>query len=222
MPKSVKKTDEVNKILKEKDSNSPRFAIKKETFKKVILPLIFLAVLILGLLGYFFKDRIIVAIVDNRPIFRFELNQRLTSSVFGKETLENMIVEQLIVQESRKRGINITEEDLNKEIDKISKNLGEGVKIEDALKFQGISLPEFKRQLSIRVQLNRILEKEISVSSEEIDKYMKDNAKTLIATIEAERRNEANEKIKEQKISEKVQTWVNDLLSKAKISRFLK
>ena len=76
--------------------------------------------------------------------------------------------------------------------------------------------------MSLRLQVNKILENEVTVSNEEIDKYIKDNGKLMVATGEAERKIEANEKLKEQKISEKIQQWIGDLLSKSKITRFLK
>lgn len=198
--------------------------VKKDTVlekKKNWKGLLVIAILILAVLGYVFRGQFLVAVVDNKPIFRYELGRKLVSS-FGKETLENMIVEKLIVEEAKKKSVVIGEEDINREVEKVSKGLGSGMKLEDVLKFQGLSLADFRQQLKVRLQVNKILEKDISITTEEIDKYLKDNAKLLIATGEAERKTEAQEKIKEQKISEKIQTWVSDLLSKAKITRFLK
>ena len=80
----------------------------------------------------------------------------------------------------------------------------------------------FKEQLKLRLQLTRMLEGEVTVSEEEVDTFLKDNAKTLVATGEAEQRAEAREKVKEQKINSSLQGWVEGLLAKAKITRFLK
>lgn len=212
-------------------TSRPKPAVKREvvTFlenevsekKKNWKGLFVIVVLVLAIMGYVFRSQFLVAVVDNKPIFRYELGRKLVSS-FGKETLENMIVEKLIVDEARKKSVVIGEEEINQEVEKISKGLGSGMKLEDVLKFQGVSLADFRQQLKVRLQVNKILEKDILITAEEVDKYLKDNAKLLIATGEAERKTEAQEKIKEQKISEKVQTWVSDLMSKAKITRFLK
>ncbi len=59
-------------------------------------------------------------------------------------------------------------------------------------------------------------------AKEELDKFIKDNDKLLTASGEAERKTEAEAKLKEQKISAKIQTWVSELIAKAKITRFLK
>jgi len=185
--------------------------------------LLFLAVLVIliAVLGYFFKDKIIAATVNGKPIFRQQLNKKL-SSTYGKEILENMIVEDLIRNEANKQGIAVTKEDIDKEIEKIKGTLGQGVKLEDVLSYQGVSLAEFEDQIKLRLQVNKVLEKEITVSDEEITAYLKDNAETLTATGEAEKKEEAGQILREQKINEKIQAWISDLLAKAKISRFLK
>jgi len=189
--------------------------------RKIVLPAVILLVLVIVGLGYLFKDSFVAAMVDGKPILRFELNKRLAAS-YGKETLENLIVERLIQTEAKKKNVAVADGEINDELDKIGKNLSGGMKIEDALSLQGISLSDFKQQIKLRLEINKILEKEITVSSEEIDKYLKDNEKTMVATGESERKVEAEQTLKEQKISEKIQTWVSDLLTKAKISRFLK
>lgn len=190
------------------------------SYKKIIP--IFLAILVvLALLGYFFRDKFIVSIVNGKPIFRYELNRKLISS-FGNETLENMIVEQLVKEEIAKQKIQVKEEEVNSELEKIAKSLGDQAKIEDVLKSQGSSLEEFRTQLRMRLEINKIMEKGITILDSEVDQFIKTNGQALVATGEAERKVEAKGRIKEQKINEQIQKWISDLLAKAKISRFLK
>jgi len=189
--------------------------------RKPILVSVLLVVIIFGFLGFLLKDKFLVAVVNGKPIFRYELGQRLTSS-FGKETLENLIIEKLIQDEARKDKISVAEKEIDEEVAKIGRSLGEGAKIEEVLAFQGISLKDFRQQLKVRLQVNKILENEITVSEEEITQFIKDNSTSLTATGEAEKREEAKAGLKEQKIGEKVQGLINELLTKAKISRFLK
>lgn len=191
--------------------------------KKISAPMLILglSVLILGFLAYSFKDSFLVAVINGKPVFRYELNKKLTDN-FGKETLENLIVEKLVAEEANKQKVTVTEEEINAEVDKLAESLGEETKIEDVLAFQGISLEDFRHQLKLRLQVNKILEKEITISEEEIDSFIKDNASALVATDEAEKRAEARAVIKEQKIGEKIQVWVSDLLAGAKITRYLK
>lgn len=132
-----------------------------------------------------------------------------------------MIVEELIGNEAVSQSVVISDADINAELDKLGKSLGAGLKLEDALKMQGVSMAEFKRQLPLRLQVNRLLEKEISVTPQEINKFIKDNAKVMVAATEAERKVEVESQLKEQKINERVQTWISELLKKAKVNRFL-
>lgn len=217
----------LSRSSKSRLSRMPKISVEDQTIpfprnkRNMIFSLVIFILLVAAGLGYLFKDKFVVAMVNSKPVFRYELNQRLTST-FGKETLENMIVEKLIKEEAKKRGISITDQDIDKEVEKLGKSLGNGMKIEDVLKMQSISLADFKKQLRLRLQVNKILEKEVTISDEEIDKFIKDNSGALIATGEAEKKVEAREKLKEQKISELVQKWVGELLAKAKITRFLK
>lgn len=180
-----------------------------------------LSLVIIGLLGYLFKEQFIVGTVNGKPIFRHQLNQRLTQAI-GKETLENMIVEELINQEAKKENIVVGEKEIDEEVAKISQSLGEETKIEDVLAFQGLNMKDFRDQLRIRLQVNKLLGDEVEISKEEIDEFVGNNAESLTATDEAGKREEAQEIIREQKIGQKLQTWLSDLMANAQITRFLK
>lgn len=227
---------------------SPKKVIKKEISEEVFtteneffeekkksfpMPLFLIALVIIVVVGVKFGGKIvnklavlsggkiIVATVNGKPILRSELNDKLASS-FGKETLENIIIEILIKDEASKKGIVVSKEEMDKEVEKVTASLGNGMKLEDALKYQGITMDDFKSQLEIRLQVNKILEKEIIVTDDEINKFIKDNAKLLTATGEAEKKQEASDQLKQQKISEKIQVWIGELTKNANISRFLK
>jgi foldase protein PrsA len=200
--------------LKFDGSDSPAPKSKKR------LLIVILLLAIAGLLGYRYKEMLIVAMINGRPVFRHELNQRLLSS-YGKSTLENLLVEKLIQEEARKQKISITEKNIDEEVAKISQDLGD-TKIEDILSLQGMTLKDFRDQLQMRLQVNKILEKEITISDEEVENYLKENAQSLTETDEAKRKEEARENLLNQKIAERVQGWIGELLSKAKIDRYLK
>lgn len=215
-----KSSKAVNSDTKETECCQPICCLKGSVLKKHLL---FLGVLVVlaAVLGYFFRDRLLVAVVNGKPVFRCKLNQLLVKSS-GKEALENLIVEGLIKEEVKKNQVVITKEDIDGEIKKISAQFGDETKFEEVLKAQGMTMDDFRSQIETKLQVYRILGKDITVSEDEISQFLKENGETLTATPEAERRTEANGVLKEQKINEKVQTWIADLLAKAKITRFLK
>src|SRR3989344_4177369 len=58
----------------------------------------------------------VVALVNNYPISRFELNQLMYKRV-GQEALENLVVDKLIVQELAAKGVNVSDEEVTKKIE---------------------------------------------------------------------------------------------------------
>ena len=218
--KTIKPSEKKINLEKETECCPPNCCSKRSVLRKHLLVLGVLVVLA-AVLGYFFRDRLLVAIVNGKPVFRYKLNQLLVKSS-GKEALENLIVEGLIKEEVKKNQVVITKEDIDGEIKKISAQFGDVTKFEEVLKAQGMSKEDFQSQIETKLQVYGILGKDITVSEDEISQFLKENGETLTATPEAERRTEANEVLKEQKINEKVQTWISDLLAKAKITRFLK
>ncbi|MBU2577291.1 SurA N-terminal domain-containing protein [Patescibacteria group bacterium] len=219
-----------------KDSNKkitkalPKKTIKEgvvETISKVsgqkinALPLVFvLIVAILGLLGYLFRDRIFAATINGKPVFRYELNQRMTKS-FGKEVLENLIVEKLIAEEAAKNNIVVTQQEIDDEVSRLSENLGPDTKLEDVLSFQGMTLEDLKEQLRLKIQVNKILNNEVAVSDEEIEDFVKNNAQMLSATDSGEQKNEARSLLMEQKINQAFGTWIDEAIKNSKITRYL-
>lgn len=214
MPRKTVSKRTAETVETEKPSEVGCSTAKERCCSKLLIPFVLIAV-IAGLLAFRYKEYFVAALVNGKPIFRHELNQRM-ASVFGKETLENLLVEKLILEEAGKQKIVVSEAEIDAEIAKISQNLGSETKIEDVLKLQGVSLKDFRQQLEMKLAVNKILEKDISISGEEIEAFLKENKDRLTATGEAEAR------LKEQKIAEKVQSWITGLLTNAKISRFLK
>jgi uncharacterized HAD superfamily protein len=106
--------------------------------------------------------------------------------------------------------------------------------IDNQLKEQGQSLEslllannetraDFDRQMKTQVLLEKMLGKDINITEEEMSKYFNENKNTFNknATLESEKENIKNI-LFEQKLSEKLQPFLNDLQSKAKIIYILK
>jgi len=203
------------KILKMKIN----FQASKRYFKKAIF--IILTLLVIGFLGYRFKDKFLAGVVNNEPIFRFQLANRL-SSLYGKTVLEDLIVEKLIFQEAKKKVVTVTPEEVNQELVNIQKQLGEKTDLDSLLALQGVKKADFLGQIKIQILLKKMLQNEIAVSEEEITKFLKENQKSMTATTEAGLKKEAKETLEQQKMTEKLNPWVSNLLSKAKILRFVR
>jgi len=87
--------------------SSPESGYKKYGLSKTAIISITLGIIILGLIA-FNKGLIVAAIVNNKPIFRFNVDTVLVSR-YGTQTLDNMITEQLIQDEAKRLHIAVTD-----------------------------------------------------------------------------------------------------------------
>ncbi|KKS89419.1 MAG: Foldase protein PrsA [Candidatus Gottesmanbacteria bacterium GW2011_GWA2_44_17] len=165
------------------------------------------------------KGYVLVAIINNKPIFRFQLTQTLMSR-FGKQTLEGMISEKLIAEDARRSGVVVTQEEIDKQEEEVLKSFGGKVTLDELLKFQGTTKSEFDGQIRLQLLVNKLLEKDITVTDEEIASYRETNKALMVSSDEADLKEEARKALLEQKINEKIQPWFTELKNKAKIFKF--
>jgi hypothetical protein len=185
-------------------------------------PSFYIGVVVLVLLGLLLLNKSwwLAAMVNGKPIFRWDLNKTMTAR-FGQQTLEGMISEQLIADEAKKQGVNVTQKEIDAKVAEIVKGLGQGVGIDDLLKYQGMTKPDFEKQLRMQMMVERILGKDVTVSDVEVSDFIASNSATMTATDEGAMKAEARAAVKNQKVSEKLQQWFADLKAKSKILRFL-
>lgn len=195
---------------------------KNEKVEKKNIPRwIFIAILVaLAALFLVKKGLIVAAIVNGRPIFRWELTNSLVSR-FGKQTLEGMISETLIAAEARKSGVTISNQEVDGKVAEVVKGLGENVKLEDVLQFQGMTKSDFENQIRLQLTVEKILGKDIQITEGDVDNYIATNRATLVATDPGKLREEARSTMFNQKVSEKLQPWFLEIKDKAKVFRFL-
>ena len=182
-----------------------------------------LIVVILGLLLYRNKDLIVVGMVDKRPVFSWELGSRLKQR-FGQQVLSEMIDEMLVSQEAGKKGIVVTEKEINEKIAEVEKSLGKQITLSQALQQQGVSLTDFKSQIRLRILVEKLLAGKIKVTDKEVDDYLSKNKKSIEAfagTDSAKQKQYVTDSLKQQKTGDEFTKWFSDLKSKSKVSIFL-
>jgi len=177
-----------------------------------------LAVILLVALA-FSKGYVLSAIVNNKPIFRFQLNQTLMSR-FGKQTIEGMISEALIAEEAGKLGVTVTQEEIDAQEAEVLKSFGGKVTLDELLKFQGTTKAEFDGQIKLQLLVNKMMQKDMTVTDEEIAAYKETNKAIMVSSDEAELTAEARKALMDQKTNEKIQPWFTELKNKAKIFKF--
>ncbi len=180
-------------------------------------------IILLAVMGAYLGSRgyIVAALVNGKPIFWWDLNHALQTR-FGAQTMESMISERLIADTAQKQGVLVTKEEVEAKMNDLVKTLGPNVKVEDLLKYQGMTKEDFESQIRLQLTVEKILGKDVAVTDKEVDEFVVKNRETMTATDEAALRGEARTALESQKISEKIQPWFAQLKQKAKIVKLVK
>lgn len=123
-------------------------------------------------------DDATVAKVNGQPILQSQLYSALVKAG-GTQTLESMITEELVKQESSKASIQVTDADLDKEIATIKKNFSSDEEFSQALLTYNMTLESLKKDMTIQVQLRKLLEPQVKISDEDIKTYYDTNLESL-------------------------------------------
>lgn len=166
------------------------------------------------------KGMLLAAVVDGKPIFSWELNRILVER-YGKQTLEGIISEQLIAGEAKKQGVVVPQNEVSAREEEIVKGLGGSMSLEQILQIQGLTKGEFDRQVTMQLTVQKLLGKDLTITDADVDNFIASNRAQLVATEAAVLRSEARQAILDAHIGQKLQSWFNELKTKAKVLRFL-
>ena len=190
--------------------------------KKIIAGIVIAVLVILGIL-YFFRSFFVVALVNGKPISRFGFDRTLEKQG-GKQVLNNIVTEMLINQEAKKQNVTANKADLDQKFTEIDNQLkAQGQTLDAALTANGETRADFDSQMKTQIVLEKILGKDVSVTDQEISDYFTKNKATYAkdATLASEAAT-IKSTLLQQKLTDKLQPFLTDLQSKAKIIYFLK
>ena len=177
------------------------------------------AVLVLAFLLYQNKNIFVVATVNGRPVWRWELDSRLTQQ-YGSSTLDELTSEDIIRQEAANRGITATPDEINQKISDIEKSLSGRMTLTDALSAQGMTMEDLRRQLELQVLMEKMINT-VVVTNQEVADYVASNSATLTATDSAGKIAQARSTLENSRKSQAMQQLFSELKQKAKIEKYL-
>lgn len=208
------------KVIKKQESSNVTVKLPKRMFQYALVVLV-----VVGLI-YFIGKTFIAASANGQFISRLSVIKVLEKQG-GRATLDTIILKSLINQEAKKRRINISESEINAEISKIEVNVtSQGTTLDSLLLQQGMTKKDLIEEVKVQLLVTKMAGGNISVTEKEIEEYLasqNDQASfSLEETTTKLTADQAKEIIKQQKIQEKIQTFVADLKAKAKINYFIK
>lgn len=116
----------------------------------------------------------VVASVNGEKITKNELYELMVKQN-GQQTLDLMITQKIIELEAEKQNIEVTDKDIQKEMEKYYEYYGGKDQFLAALEASGFSLGDIEEDSALTVKVNKLLEPQISITDEEIKKYFEEN-----------------------------------------------
>ncbi len=186
------------------------------------LAIIVAVLLVVGAALYMMRSYFVAATVDGAPISRWSVMKEAEKQS-GKAILDSMITQKLVEKALDEAKVTVSNDEINTELAKIEDQLkSSGMSLDDALKAQGITKEDLVKQIKTQKRAEKLLSDKLSVSDDEIKKYISDNKLTAPqGTSEADFKTQVADGLKGQKFSAAAADWVNTLQAKAKITRYV-
>jgi len=210
MKKSADHSVEENLI---KDTTS-RIGVNQKT--KLFAGLVFVILLLTA--AYLYNRYWIVAKFNDQTISRLEYIQAMEKQV-GKNTLENMIIERLIISSAKTNNVTVPAEVLDQKIKEIEDQLSmQGSTLDATLAKEGMTREELTNQIRIQ-QLAEIMgQGNTDVSEDEIKTFLTENKDFLPeGKTNDELKSLAKDEIQQQKKSQNIEAWISNLRSSAQV-----
>jgi foldase protein PrsA len=217
-PKTVaeKKVDAPAEKASTASTNGGGFRMKKSYVILVVV------IVLLGALLYFFRSLFVAAVVNGQPISRLSVVQEAEKQS-GKQVLTTLVRNTLIEQEARKENVTVSDQEINDEIKKLQDNLQkQGQKLDQVLAMQGMSQADLRKLIRLDKLVGKMVGKDIKITDQQVTDYIEKNKEALPqGENESELKNTVRDQLKQQQLNDKVRTWLEQLQSKAKITRFV-
>lgn len=165
------------------------------------------------------KDWFVAATVNSTPISNLDLQLRLNKQ-FRSKLLSQMINEQVILNEAKKKGVIATDQDVVGKLSQVEQNVGGPEALNSLLSQQGETLDSIKDQLRIQVIVEKLYANEATVSAEEVNEFIDQNKDSLQATDSAGQIKEVTDLLQQQKLTQLFQQKFQELKTSAKIQIF--
>lgn len=142
---------------------------------------LFVLIIALLLIGKPFQnngDHAVVAKVNGVEISKDQLYDLMAANV-GPDALNSLIQEELLRQEVDKAGVSVSQEEIEAEIAKIKESVGGDEAFENALAMYGMTMEDLEAQTKTQLQIEKIVEPQLSITEEDIRAYYDENTELL-------------------------------------------
>jgi foldase protein PrsA len=179
------------------------------------------AVVVVAALGYRYKGFLVAATVNGSPISRLAIIQELEKRS-GKAALDELVTQKLINDEANKKGVAISGDEVTAAIKGIEDQVkAQGQTLDGALAAQGMTMEDFRTQITIQKTLEKLLADKTLVTDVEVEQYIKDNKEAVPPGQEVAYKDQIKSQIAQQKLRTEAGSFIAALRAQASINYFI-
>lgn len=221
-------------MAKKKSSKKEKKSTKKDTkgkglpfdFKKAKPPklspkvlTITLVIIALALLVFKFGPWFVPAVVNNKPITRFAVYNRMEKA-YGEQTLNDIINEKILQNAIDESGVNVSDKRVQQELDKVGKQFESLGGLDQALAQRGMTRQELEKQIRTQLAVEKILSDEIQPTNEEIQQEYEENQDSLYEEQALEEaKGSIIQKLRQSKLQQAFLDWFSKVKKEANVKR---
>ncbi|WHZ01221.1 peptidylprolyl isomerase [Neobacillus sp. YX16] len=119
-----------------------------------------------------------IAKINGDAISKDELYNVMVKQ-YGAATVEQLIADKIVASEAKKQNITISDEELNKEVDKLKESYGGEEAFEQVLASNNTTVDVLKEDLKNYLTMRKLIEPQIEITDEELKTYFDENKDSL-------------------------------------------
>lgn len=162
-------------------------------------------------------DIIAIAFINGQPISVSEVIKIYTSD--DKESvLDKIIAEKLLEYEAKKRNIQVTADEVAREIERAEKRAIEnGMTMAQLLEESDQTAKELEKNTRLRIIVYKILSEDIELSEDEIDDYIRENPQLYENLNEDDVREDIRRLLIDAKLNDEYNTWIQEAKASSEV-----
>lgn len=172
----------------------------------------------LGVLLFLAYRTLVLAWVDQTPVSRWSYYQQLDQK-YGKELKDQLISEQLINNEAKKRNVSVDDGEINNEIKKIEDQQGGASQLAQILELQGMTMDELRKQVRFQVLIKKMFGQNINITDEQVNQYVEEN-KAQLGEVNDELKAQVKDQLQLQKVSQDFNAWLTEAKSGNRVVKY--
>jgi len=185
--------------------------------KIVAFHLTLLAVLALAG-GYSYAKYWNVATVNGKPISRIDYIKTMEKAG-GKQTLDQMVQDSLVLSEGQKSGIKMSKEEVNAEVAKVEERIkAQGQTLDSALAMSNMTRQDLEKQILMQKIESTLAVSKAEITQAQIDEFLKTYKSQLPTNMnKTQLQDLAKEELTTQASKSAAADWLTNLTKNAKI-----